>query len=148
MFLFCLANSCHSHVSLSVTGSTPTKQEGLFSYALGLNLFFKSYYCQVHFGSCRTPLCYSSLLTVSQPLWIKSVFYLWWIFFFLLDLISLSSILEVIVITRKEIQKMLNLDTKMKLDFVCISDNMDMGTADSLRHIHQKIKVLLEDICV
>ncbi|RLW05946.1 hypothetical protein DV515_00004808 [Chloebia gouldiae] len=47
---------------------------------------------------------------------------------------------EVIVITRKEIQKMLNLDTKMKLDFVCISDNMDMGTADSLRHIHQKIK--------
>lgn len=31
----------------------------------------------------------------------------------------------------------------MKLDFVCISDNMDMGTADSLRHIHQKIKVLL-----
>lgn len=47
------------------------------------------------------------------------------------------------MITRKEIQKMLNLDTKMKLDFVCISDNMDMGTADSLRHIHQKIKVLL-----
>lgn len=46
------------------------------------------------------------------------------------------------MITRKEIQKMLNLDTKMKLDFVCISDNMDMGTADSLRHIHQKIKVL------
>lgn len=31
----------------------------------------------------------------------------------------------------------------MKLDFVCISDNADMGTADSLRHIHQKIKVLL-----
>lgn len=63
--------------------------------------------------------------------------------FFLLHLISLSLVLEVIVITRKEIQKMLNLDTKMKLDFVCISDNMDMGTADSLRHIHQKIKVLL-----
>lgn len=34
----------------------------------------------------------------------------------------------------------------MKLDFVCISDNMDMGTADSLRHIHQKIKVLLPSI--
>lgn len=50
------------------------------------------------------------------------------------------------MITRKEIQKMLNLDTKMKLDFVCISDNMDMGTADSLRHIHQKIKVLLSFI--
>lgn len=41
---------------------------------------------------------------------------------------------------------MLNLDTKMKLDFVCISDNMDMGTADSLRHIHQKIKVILSFI--
>lgn len=66
--------------------------------------------------------------------------------FFLLRLISLSFVLEVIVITRKEIQKMLNLDTKMKLDFVCISDNMDMGTADSLRHIHQKIKVLLSFI--
>lgn len=52
-------------------------------------------------------------------------------------------LLEVIVITRKEIQKMLNLDTKMKLDFVYISDNADMGTADSLRHIHQKIKVFL-----
>lgn len=68
-----------------------------------------------------------------------------WIFF-LLHLISFSLVLEVIVITRKEIQKMLNLDTKMKLDFVCISDNMDMGTADSLRHIHQKIKVLLSFI--
>lgn len=63
--------------------------------------------------------------------------------YFLLGFIPLSSVLEVIVITRKEIQKMLNLDTKMKLDFVCISDNADMGTADSLRHIHQKIKVLL-----
>lgn len=66
--------------------------------------------------------------------------------FLLLDLIPFYSVLEVIVITRKEIQKMLNLDTKMKLDFVCISDNMDMGTADSLRHIHQKIKVLLPSI--
>lgn len=65
---------------------------------------------------------------------------------FLLDFIPLFSVPEVIVITRKEIQKMLNLDTKMKLDFVCISDNMDMGTADSLRHIHQKIKVLLSFI--
>jgi len=67
-------------------------------------------------------------------------------FFPLLDLIPLSFVLEVIVITRKEIQKVLNLDTKMKLDFVCISDTMDMGTADSLRHIHQKIKVLLSFI--
>ncbi|NXS21148.1 EI2BG factor, partial [Mystacornis crossleyi] len=60
-----------------------------------------------------------------------------------LNLLERAGFEEVIVITRKEIQKMLNLDTKMKLDFVCISDNMDMGTADSLRHIHQKIKVLL-----
>uniref|UniRef100_A0A8C3N6M2 Translation initiation factor eIF2B subunit gamma n=1 Tax=Geospiza parvula TaxID=87175 RepID=A0A8C3N6M2_GEOPR len=57
-----------------------------------------------------------------------------------LNLLERAGFEEVIVITRKEIQKMLNLDTKMKLDFVCISDNMDMGTADSLRHIHQKIK--------
>ncbi|XP_074953896.1 translation initiation factor eIF2B subunit gamma isoform X2 [Phalacrocorax aristotelis] len=57
-----------------------------------------------------------------------------------LNLLERAGFEEVIVITRKEIQKVLNLDTKMKLDFVCISDNMDMGTADSLRHIHQKIK--------
>ncbi|NWT43550.1 EI2BG factor, partial [Chroicocephalus maculipennis] len=63
-----------------------------------------------------------------------------------LNLLERAGFEEVIVITRKEIQKMLNLDTKMKLDFVCISDNMDMGTADSLRHIHQKIKVLLSFI--
>uniref|UniRef100_A0A8C0HI51 Translation initiation factor eIF2B subunit gamma n=1 Tax=Buteo japonicus TaxID=224669 RepID=A0A8C0HI51_9AVES len=63
-----------------------------------------------------------------------------------LNLLERAGFEEVIVITRKEIQKMLNLDTKMKLDFVCISDNMDMGTADSLRHIHQKIKVLLPSI--
>ncbi|XP_075280740.1 translation initiation factor eIF2B subunit gamma isoform X2 [Opisthocomus hoazin] len=57
-----------------------------------------------------------------------------------LNLLERAGFEEVIVITRKEIQKVLNLDTKMKLDFVCISDTMDMGTADSLRHIHQKIK--------
>lgn len=50
---------------------------------------------------------------------------------------------EVIVVTTKEVQKLLNLDTKMKLDIVCIPDDADMGTADSLRHIHQKIKVQL-----
>ncbi|XP_010714494.1 translation initiation factor eIF-2B subunit gamma-like isoform X2 [Meleagris gallopavo] len=58
-----------------------------------------------------------------------------------LNLLERAGFEEVIVITRKEIQKMLNLDTKMKLDFVYISDNVDMGTADSLRHIHQKIKL-------
>nr|XP_056723630.1 translation initiation factor eIF-2B subunit gamma [Euleptes europaea] len=47
---------------------------------------------------------------------------------------------EVIVVTTKEVQKMLNLETKLKLDIVCIADEADMGTADSLRHIHQKIK--------
>uniref|UniRef100_A0A8V1AC05 Translation initiation factor eIF2B subunit gamma n=1 Tax=Gallus gallus TaxID=9031 RepID=A0A8V1AC05_CHICK len=57
-----------------------------------------------------------------------------------LNLLERAGFEEVIVITRKEIQKMLSLDTKMKLDFVYISDNVDMGTADSLRHIHQKIK--------
>ncbi|XP_069498456.1 translation initiation factor eIF2B subunit gamma [Ambystoma mexicanum] len=49
---------------------------------------------------------------------------------------------EVIVVTTKEVQKMWNPDTKMKLDIVCIADDTaaDMGTADSLRHIHEKIK--------
>lgn len=49
---------------------------------------------------------------------------------------------EVIVVTTKEVQKMWSPDTKMRLDIVCIPDDTagDMGTADSLRHIHQKIK--------
>ena len=33
------------------------------------------------------------------------------------------------------------LDVKMKLDVVCIQEDGDMGTADALRHIQQKIKV-------
>lgn len=112
-------------------------------------LCLKSHCCQKSLAGWRTQLCYSSLLTVSSAFLNKKVgvSYSWWILFRFFSasshLISLSLVLEVIVITRKEIQKMLNLDTKMKLDFVCISDNMDMGTADSLRHIHQKIKVLL-----
>ena len=54
---------------------------------------------------------------------------------------------EVIVITTKEVQKMMStdpkmkLEVKMKLDVVCIPEDTDMGTADALRHIQQKIKV-------
>lgn len=54
---------------------------------------------------------------------------------------------EVIVITTKEVQKMMSTDpkmkpdVKMKLDVVCIQEDGDMGTADALRHIHSKIKV-------
>ncbi|XP_067893081.1 translation initiation factor eIF-2B subunit gamma isoform X1 [Heterodontus francisci] len=48
---------------------------------------------------------------------------------------------EVIVVTTKEVQKQLpQMDTKMKLDTVCIPEDTDMGTADSLRQIHEKIK--------
>lgn len=50
---------------------------------------------------------------------------------------------EVIVVTTKDVQKVLNVETKLKLDIVCIGDDADMGTADSLRHIHEKIKVIL-----
>ncbi|XP_034634404.1 translation initiation factor eIF-2B subunit gamma isoform X2 [Trachemys scripta elegans] len=57
-----------------------------------------------------------------------------------LNLLERIGFEEVIVVTTKEVQKLLNLDTKMKLDIVCIPDDADMGTADSLRHIHQKIK--------
>ena len=52
-----------------------------------------------------------------------------------------------IVITTKEVQKMMvadpkmKIDVKMKLDVVCIQEDGDMGTADALRHIQQKIKV-------
>lgn len=39
----------------------------------------------------------------------------------------------------------IKVDVKMKLDVVCIQEDGDMGTADALRHIQQKIKVC---VCV
>ncbi|KPP62982.1 Translation initiation factor eIF-2B subunit gamma-like [Scleropages formosus] len=51
---------------------------------------------------------------------------------------------EVIVITtkeaQKEVQKLLLTETKLKPDIVCVQEDADMGTADALRHIQQKIK--------
>ncbi|XP_017898980.1 PREDICTED: translation initiation factor eIF-2B subunit gamma isoform X2 [Capra hircus] len=60
-----------------------------------------------------------------------------------LNLLERVGFEEVIVITTKEVQKALCADfnkMKMKLDIVCIPDEADMGTADSLRHIYQKLK--------
>ncbi|XP_051943250.1 translation initiation factor eIF-2B subunit gamma [Hippocampus zosterae] len=63
-----------------------------------------------------------------------------------LNLLERVGFEEVIVITTKEVQKMmstdlkLKMDVKMKLDFVCIPEDEDMGTADALRHIQPKIK--------
>lgn len=54
---------------------------------------------------------------------------------------------EVIVITTKEVHKMISADPKMKsdlklkLDVVSDIEDGDMGTADALRHIQRKIKV-------
>jgi hypothetical protein len=47
------------------------------------------------------------------------------------------------VVTTKDVQKALcaEFKMKMKLDIVCIPDEADMGTADSLRHIYPKLKV-------
>lgn len=62
-----------------------------------------------------------------------------------LNLLERVGFEEVIVITTKEVQKMITadpkkLDVKMKLDVVCLQPDADMGTADALRHIQQKIK--------
>ncbi|KAL6490222.1 hypothetical protein MHYP_G00005670 [Metynnis hypsauchen] len=63
-----------------------------------------------------------------------------------LNLLERAGFEEVVVITTKEVQKALSteqrlkLDVKMKLDVVCIPEEADMGTADALRHIQQKIK--------
>ncbi|TDH05731.1 hypothetical protein EPR50_G00125400 [Perca flavescens] len=63
-----------------------------------------------------------------------------------LNLLERVGFEEVIVITTKEVQKMMvadpkmKIDVKMKLDVVCIQEDGDMGTADALRHIQQKIK--------
>ncbi|XP_048845491.1 translation initiation factor eIF-2B subunit gamma [Brienomyrus brachyistius] len=51
---------------------------------------------------------------------------------------------EVIVITtkevQKELQKLLSADIRLKLDIVPVQEDADMGTADALRYIQQKIK--------
>ncbi|XP_028327863.1 translation initiation factor eIF2B subunit gamma [Gouania willdenowi] len=63
-----------------------------------------------------------------------------------LNLLERVGFEEVIVITTREVHKMMStdpktkLDIKMKLDVVCIQEDGDMGTADALRHIHQKVK--------
>ncbi|KAG9338475.1 hypothetical protein JZ751_025709 [Albula glossodonta] len=57
-----------------------------------------------------------------------------------LNLLEKVGFEEVIVITTREVQK-LPIETKMKLDMVVIQDDADMGTADALRYIQQKIKV-------
>ncbi|XP_037315026.2 translation initiation factor eIF-2B subunit gamma [Pungitius pungitius] len=62
-----------------------------------------------------------------------------------LNLLERVGFEEVIVITTKEVHKMMSTDPKMKdvkikLDVVCIQEDGDMGTADALRHIQQKIK--------
>uniref|UniRef100_A0A3P8ZX74 Translation initiation factor eIF2B subunit gamma n=1 Tax=Esox lucius TaxID=8010 RepID=A0A3P8ZX74_ESOLU len=63
-----------------------------------------------------------------------------------LNLLERVGFEEVIVITTRDVQKMIStdprmkLDVKMKLDVVCIQEEADMGTADALRHIQQKIK--------
>ncbi|KAG8014149.1 Translation initiation factor eIF-2B subunit gamma, partial [Nibea albiflora] len=63
-----------------------------------------------------------------------------------LNLLERVGFEEVIVITTREVQKMMSsdsknkLDVKLKLDVVCIQEDGDMGTADALRHIQEKIK--------
>ncbi|KAK1340124.1 hypothetical protein QTO34_018688 [Cnephaeus nilssonii] len=59
-----------------------------------------------------------------------------------LNLLERVGFEEVIVITTRDVQKALSAEfkMKMKLDIVCIPDEADKGTADSLRHIYAKLK--------
>ncbi|KAM4641377.1 translation initiation factor eIF2B subunit gamma [Discoglossus pictus] len=59
-----------------------------------------------------------------------------------LNMLERAGFEEVIVVTTKEVHKHFVPDTKMKLDIVCLPEDKatEMGTADSLRHIYQKIK--------
>ncbi|GAB1288798.1 Eukaryotic translation initiation factor 2B, subunit 3 [Apodemus speciosus] len=59
-----------------------------------------------------------------------------------LNLLERVGFEEVIVVTTKDVQKALcaEFKMKMKLDIICIPDEADMGTADSLRHIYPKLK--------
>lgn len=59
-----------------------------------------------------------------------------------LNLLERVGFEEVIVVTTRDVQKVLCAEFKMKMkpDIVCIPDEADMGTADSLRHIYPKLK--------
>ncbi|XP_044094027.1 translation initiation factor eIF-2B subunit gamma [Neovison vison] len=59
-----------------------------------------------------------------------------------LNLLERVGFEEVIIITTRDVQKALSAEfkMKMKLDIVCIPDEADRGTADSLRQIYQKLK--------
>ncbi|XP_030798223.1 uncharacterized protein LOC104678252 [Rhinopithecus roxellana] len=59
-----------------------------------------------------------------------------------LNLLERVGFEEVIVITTRDVQKALCAEFKMKMkpDIVCIPDDADMGTADSLRYIYPKLK--------
>uniref|UniRef100_A0A2K5J409 Translation initiation factor eIF2B subunit gamma n=1 Tax=Colobus angolensis palliatus TaxID=336983 RepID=A0A2K5J409_COLAP len=60
-----------------------------------------------------------------------------------LNLLERVGFEEVIVITTRDVQKALCAEFKMKMkpDIVCIPDDADMGTADSLRYIYPKLKL-------
>ncbi|XP_029409814.1 translation initiation factor eIF-2B subunit gamma isoform X2 [Nannospalax galili] len=59
-----------------------------------------------------------------------------------LNLLERVGFEEVIVVTTKDVQKALCAEFKMKMkpDIVCIPDEADMGTADSLRYVYPKLK--------
>uniref|UniRef100_A0A2K6UTP2 Translation initiation factor eIF2B subunit gamma n=1 Tax=Saimiri boliviensis boliviensis TaxID=39432 RepID=A0A2K6UTP2_SAIBB len=59
-----------------------------------------------------------------------------------LNLLERVGFEEVIVVTTRDVQKALCAEFKMKIkpDVVCIPDDADMGTADSLRYIYPKLK--------
>ncbi|XP_037683314.1 translation initiation factor eIF-2B subunit gamma isoform X3 [Choloepus didactylus] len=59
-----------------------------------------------------------------------------------LNLLERVGFEEVIVVTTRDVQKVLCAEFKMKMkpDIVCIPDEADRGTADSLRYIYSKLK--------
>uniref|UniRef100_A0A2K6EFY9 Translation initiation factor eIF2B subunit gamma n=2 Tax=Propithecus coquereli TaxID=379532 RepID=A0A2K6EFY9_PROCO len=59
-----------------------------------------------------------------------------------LNLLERVGFEEVIVVTTRDVQKALCAEFKMKMkaDIVCLPDEAEKGTADSLRHIYPKLK--------
>nr|XP_012631792.1 translation initiation factor eIF-2B subunit gamma [Microcebus murinus] len=65
-----------------------------------------------------------------------------------LNLLERVGFEEVIVVTTRDVQKALCAEFKMKMkaDIVCLPDDAETGTADSLRHIYPKLKILRNGI--
>ncbi|ELK13141.1 Translation initiation factor eIF-2B subunit gamma [Pteropus alecto] len=122
-------------LALSVAGVESAGSRGGTLRAEFVKMEFQAVVMAVGGGSRMTDLTSS----IPKPLLLVGNKPLIW---YPLNLLERVGFEEVIVVTTRDVQKALSAEfkMKMKLDIVCIPDEADKGTADSLRHIYPKLK--------